>query len=147
MSRVQKWLGSFFDKTTGPHTRLRAELFTGVDNRLCVYCQNKADYRLYVFTQIKTKSAGGVFREKLFFRSMICFCLGITIPESILDFGLRLWENKNRNRKSRFRFIFIYGMRYLLPYNVLLRRLYSTFSLMLPCQSSLCQYLPMNCSK
>ena len=77
MSRGQKWLGSFFDKTTGPHTRLRAELFTGVDNRLCRYCQGKADYRPYVFAQIKT---WGCISGKTFFSIDDLFLSGHNNP-------------------------------------------------------------------
>lgn len=55
----------------------------GVSKLSFILFAKKADYRLYVFTQIKT---GGVFQEKNFFSLLICFALGTTIPETISDF-------------------------------------------------------------
>ena len=44
----------YLDKTTSPHTHLRAGLFTGVEAFTNVFLEIFTDYRLYIFPQIET---------------------------------------------------------------------------------------------
>ena len=67
-----------------------------------------ADYRLSIFPQIEKCNAGvgGVLWEKNFFILINLFCLGITIPEFIFNFGLRSEFIFNSEKRSRVYFQF-----------------------------------------
>lgn len=73
----------------GARRPFAARCIMGVDNRLAVFSQPDPDNRLCVCGQNKKSATRGLFREKNFFNSTKRFALGITILESIFDFGKR----------------------------------------------------------